>query len=174
MKKTEHLKLSQWDPTDRILRQDFNEDNRKIEEALTGLDAALADKTSRITDAYEPFDLDTGSGVGIRLSKLDWKDWDRVEMLILCPDYQAAEGDCFTFTAGGGTPVAEFPYQSSLFVFLPRHDDTRSVLGYALADRFYPIALDLPFSQFYDFNFYPSRANPHSSDPHKFFLYGVK
>lgn len=34
MTKTEHYQLNQWEKTDRILREDFNEDNRKIEAAL--------------------------------------------------------------------------------------------------------------------------------------------
>ena len=34
MTKTENYQLNQWDATDRVLREDFNADNRKIEEAL--------------------------------------------------------------------------------------------------------------------------------------------
>ena len=37
MTKTEHYQLNQWEKTDRVLREDFNEDNRKIEAALTAL-----------------------------------------------------------------------------------------------------------------------------------------
>ena len=32
---TKNYQLNQWDAADRVLREDFNEDNRKIEEALT-------------------------------------------------------------------------------------------------------------------------------------------
>ena len=31
---TEHLGLHQWESTDKFLREDFNEDNRKIDEAV--------------------------------------------------------------------------------------------------------------------------------------------
>ena len=34
MKQTENYQLNQWEKTDRILMEDFNEDNRKIDEAL--------------------------------------------------------------------------------------------------------------------------------------------
>ena len=34
MTKTEHYHLNQWEPADRVLMTDFNEDNRKIDEAL--------------------------------------------------------------------------------------------------------------------------------------------
>ena len=37
MNYTENYHLNQWEPTDRVLREDFNEDNRKIEEALNGI-----------------------------------------------------------------------------------------------------------------------------------------
>lgn len=38
MRQTEKYSLNQWDPTDRILREDFNADNVKIAEALAGLE----------------------------------------------------------------------------------------------------------------------------------------
>ena len=34
MNYTKNYQLNQWDAADRVLREDFNEDNRKIEEAL--------------------------------------------------------------------------------------------------------------------------------------------
>ena len=36
MEYTKNYHLNQWEPTDRVLREDFNEDNRKIEAALGG------------------------------------------------------------------------------------------------------------------------------------------
>ncbi len=34
---TENYQLNQWEPADRVLRTDFNEDNQKIEEALNAI-----------------------------------------------------------------------------------------------------------------------------------------
>jgi hypothetical protein len=34
MKKTTNYQLNQWDETDRILREDFNADNAKIDAAI--------------------------------------------------------------------------------------------------------------------------------------------
>ena len=34
MKYTEHYQLNQWDAADRVLREDFNRDNQKIDTAL--------------------------------------------------------------------------------------------------------------------------------------------
>lgn len=42
MQKTEHYQLNQWEPADRVLRTDFNEDNRKIDAALAKQLAAIA------------------------------------------------------------------------------------------------------------------------------------
>ena len=51
---TEHYQLNQWDGSDRIMREDFNADNRKTEEALTELGEAtstVAGSTFSITVA---------------------------------------------------------------------------------------------------------------------------
>ena len=45
MTKTEHYQLNQWDASDYVRREDFNEDNRKI-------DAALEDKSRIATGTY--------------------------------------------------------------------------------------------------------------------------
>ena len=37
MNYTENYQLNQWEPADRVLRTDFNEDNRKIDEALAAI-----------------------------------------------------------------------------------------------------------------------------------------
>ena len=37
MTKTTNYQLNQWDPTDRVLRTDFNSDNQKIDAALSGM-----------------------------------------------------------------------------------------------------------------------------------------
>ena len=44
MNTTEHYQLNQWEGSDRILRTDFNADNRKTEEALTELAGTVAQK----------------------------------------------------------------------------------------------------------------------------------
>ena len=42
MNQTANYQLCQWDPTDRILMEDFNSDNTKIDEALADLAAQAA------------------------------------------------------------------------------------------------------------------------------------
>ena len=45
MTKTTNYQLNQWDPTDRVLRTDFNSDNQKI-------DAAIAEKIGIVFGSY--------------------------------------------------------------------------------------------------------------------------
>ena len=47
MTKTEHYHLNQWEPADRVLMTDFNEDNRKIDEALGAIQTQVAAKASQ-------------------------------------------------------------------------------------------------------------------------------
>ena len=48
MKKTTNYQLSQWDATDRILREDFNGDNAKIDAAIAAVKQASADAVAEI------------------------------------------------------------------------------------------------------------------------------
>ena len=57
MTKTTNYQLNQWDPTDRVLRTDFNSDNQKI-------DAALNEKCEFVTGRY------TGNGAETRVISL--------------------------------------------------------------------------------------------------------
>lgn len=49
MRKTTNYALNQWDDTDRILREDFNRDNEKIDAGLQGLKSAQSSLQSQIT-----------------------------------------------------------------------------------------------------------------------------
>ena len=57
LNQTANYGLSQWEATDRILMENFNSDNSKIDTALTGLDsraAALEAAIDEIRAAYRP------------------------------------------------------------------------------------------------------------------------
>ena len=72
MRKTANYDLCQWDPEDRILREDFNRDNQKIDETMAGLNpiVKLLDVTTK-TDAKE-VDLD--------LTDIDWSLYREVQV----------------------------------------------------------------------------------------------
>ena len=44
---TTNYKLNQWQPEDKVLREEFNADNSKVEEALTGLAGQIGTKASQ-------------------------------------------------------------------------------------------------------------------------------
>lgn len=48
MKKTENFELNQWEKADRILMEDFNNDNAKIDAALQSLTASVAQNTAAL------------------------------------------------------------------------------------------------------------------------------
>ena len=50
--KTENFKLNQWEPEDDFLRADFNEDNAKLETALTELQTNAATCTKMTFGSY--------------------------------------------------------------------------------------------------------------------------
>ena len=39
--------INQWQPEDKVLREEFNGDNEKMEQALTGLDSRVAGKAEQ-------------------------------------------------------------------------------------------------------------------------------
>lgn len=51
MQKTEHYQLNQWDRTDRILMEDFNGDNARIDAALAALLALSTSESARLDAA---------------------------------------------------------------------------------------------------------------------------
>jgi hypothetical protein len=55
---TEHYNLCQWEPADKVLREDFNADNAKLDAALaaqkTAIDAAQASADAAFRPSYHP------------------------------------------------------------------------------------------------------------------------
>lgn len=61
---TEHIGLHQWESTDPFLREDFNEDNRKIDEALKKNEQAITATGGYVIGSY------TGDGQRGRVIEL--------------------------------------------------------------------------------------------------------
>ena len=60
MKYPEHYQLKQWYAADRVLREDFNRDNEKIDAAITALRSACPrNKLAEITTDTEATQIDT-------------------------------------------------------------------------------------------------------------------
>jgi hypothetical protein len=73
MKKTTNYQLNQWDATDRILREDFNEDNAKI-------DAAIAEnpyvKLREIVTSADAQQID------VDISNVDWNRYRHLLIIV--------------------------------------------------------------------------------------------
>lgn len=46
---TSNYQLCQWEPTDQVLRTDFNEDNAKVDSALKGLSTSIQQNSTQIS-----------------------------------------------------------------------------------------------------------------------------
>lgn len=159
MNKTERLKLNQWDPTDQILRTDFNEDNRKIEEALTGLDAALAAAPGRLEMVREQLPKGTATAsCSMDLRTIKWDQWDVACALVRYPtdgegntqinvklDINTRDYQSYEFEA--------MPQPGYMLVLFPRHDPESKVSGFLLNDRFIPFSCDFAYQDLSDFLF---------------------
>lgn len=99
---TEHYQLHQWQPQDKFLRTDFNEDLQKIDTALNGLAGDLAQKAaqsdldevralatqSRFTKLREVNITDYVTTAELDLSDVAWSQWDKVHVDIIATNGQ--------------------------------------------------------------------------------------
>ena len=87
MNYTQNYQLNQWEAADRVLREDFNRDNQKIDAAL----AEMAQKASYIPLKAESMQGEYQFSLQMDLSDIDWGQWQTVCM------------DIWTFNSQGGT-----------------------------------------------------------------------
>ena len=85
MKKTTNYQLNQWDATDRILREDFNADNAKIDAAIAAVREAVPYRLIRCVTtsaAADQIDMD--------VSGIDFTQYLKIEVFFHSPDYTGA------------------------------------------------------------------------------------
>ena len=73
MKKTENFELNQWEKADRILMEDFNNDNAKI-------DAAMAAQSKRLgLELIQSKTVETTfRAADVNLSEISWSEWKTI------------------------------------------------------------------------------------------------
>ena len=74
---TANYQLNQWDPGDRILREEFNRDNARIDAAIARLEAACPYRTIKSVTMTE-----TAVQVDIDVSDINWPEYVQVWMFI--------------------------------------------------------------------------------------------
>jgi len=70
---TTNYQLCQWEPSDRILRTDFNRDNEKIDTAL-----AAAAGQSVLRPIREIITTESATSIQIQLDDIDWSQWQSI------------------------------------------------------------------------------------------------
>ncbi len=136
MQQTDQYELNQWDPTDRILREDFNADNLKIAAALAGkLDRA------ELIFHYVPATSTANSG-GFNLRLIPWGDWEFVGVHASFPEGVVPEDRQVEVSLNQRKPVlGAFPYQDFFLLFWTRHNLEEPVRGLFLGPQ---LSLILP------------------------------
>ena len=99
MRKTANYQLNQWDPGDRILREDFNGDNKKIDNAIfTAYNRSLwRPLRSIVTEA-------DAEQVEVDIEGFDWGDWIYVHLSV---EVYTSEDRAAVLVRANGTDVLE-------------------------------------------------------------------
>ena len=110
MNYTENYQLNQWEQTDRVLMEDFNADNAKLDAALkTNAEAVIAlANRSRFTKLKEITIQDYTTTVEIDLSDVEWNQWSKVHLDCLTNNndganlyYNTTENANYRFSVNG-------------------------------------------------------------------------
>ena len=82
MTKTEHYNLPQWEKTDRVLMEDFNEAMTDIDEAMAELKTAIA-----YVKIKEMITTNASSMLNFDVSDIDFMQYLKIELFIQSPTY---------------------------------------------------------------------------------------
>lgn len=152
---TKNYSLCQWEKTDKVLMEDFNADNARIDVALNNLDESLSALSvsldtklgrSKIIDSYKS-DGGILHSLTLPMSKINWNEWEYVCILIDYPgtieeeiplEFYLYINSEYKFIAPAITP-------GYLVTFIPRHNGASFVEGFVLSNRFIPFVLDSSF-----------------------------
>lgn len=164
MNKTKHLGLNQWDPTDRILRTDFNGDNAKIDAALAALEggpdsrvgaleSALPGKLGRMEDIFlwesDGMEFSSGGGTSCRFPAIGWDQWEYVCALIHFPNSTAADEQIIQLSLNcsgdRSYKINSLVVPGILLVLLPRHNAGARLAGFAISNRLVPFSFESRF-----------------------------
>lgn len=140
MNKTPNYGLNQWEPADRILMEDFNADNTKIEAALDG-------KLGRSQLIRTVRDESRTQTVKVDLSDVDWNEWEYVAVTFDHPLIEGAITDLGGYLRsrkGGyiyapssvdarGTYICKTAPGPLFLVFFPRHDSANPIQSICVA-----------------------------------------
>ena len=140
MTKTTNYQLCQWESTDRILMEDFNGDNAKIDAALK----ANADAAAGKADAEDLAALEAKVGLRhiktvsvpsggiyeqVAISGVDWSQWRTVYLLLTLP-MQVGERMDLRVNGSSSNSIAEVTGDTRCLLLLyPMYDEEMPLSG---------------------------------------------
>lgn len=162
MKQTEHCGLNQWDPADRILREDFNADNLKIAQALAG-------KLGRFEEIHIDESSTPAGGIGVNHMVKNWNKWDMFGLFFypkILSEYAdtpfQVSLDCHDGQTITHPEVAILQPDPLLVLLFPWHDENRLVEGVVIGGGTKVFRMSFPFKQFGFIRFIPvNKADPY-------------
>jgi hypothetical protein len=107
MNQTPNLSLCQWDPEDRILREDFNNDNSKIDTVLGELQTYGA-RYVKLKEIVTEEDVRTGA-VEVDVSDITFADWQYIHVDL------SHTGGNITLRVNDKTNTCQYVYPSEGF-----------------------------------------------------------
>ena len=95
MKYTENYHLPEWEPTDRVLREDFNKAFKDIGDTLKANADSVTElaNRSRFTKLKEVNIANYVTSAELDLSDVNWSQWDKVHVDIMTPNAQQGNID---------------------------------------------------------------------------------
>ena len=178
MKKTTNYQLNQWAKTDRILMDDFNADNAKIDETLAAHAAALA-AVGKYEVLEERMVTQSINTISFDLSALDWSEWRLIGLRVQIPKNNLATSHFFC--VGMTNISASCTHNENHFAFLdlhsfmvvlsPLYNSVGTVKGFYLGGNSGIGYSDAPFSQVKDL--YLSGTTPYPLNT-KVVLWGIR
>lgn len=178
MKQTEMYHLSQWEPGDRILREDFNSDNGKIEAALLGRLGRC-----QFIKAISP--EKTTTQVQLDLSDIDWNEWECVAVIFeqspgptteyfTCSLYGEDGANLRASCGNDSYNIAHFGSGPFLLAFLPWHSAANQIRAVSLAAVSSFGYSDSLFSELKAVYVSRSASGLNFSTSHKFTVWGIR
>ena len=130
--RTPNFNLCQWEATDPVLRADFNQDNAKIDTALSSQAAALAEKPWKSV-IYDRSNASTALS-SEQFTSLVYVNWAAHEIVCLHVFYKEAENYSSNIVSIslGNIKVADINVQDFMIILFPLRDPTRNVQGLLL------------------------------------------
>ena len=120
MNYTSNYQLNQWEPTDQVLRADFNADNAKIDEALFRADRRGLQVIKEIVTTEDTKDLI------VRFPEIDWKEWNTVRVIIYSAFKNSFDIDCYMVF---DEPVGRVAVHGTQIIFFPSGRDDIAIMG---------------------------------------------